>query len=85
MSTMTLDLLPLGVPARIITVGGNGALRCRLLDMGLIPRTQVQVKKVAPLGDPIVINLRGYEMTIRKEDARMIVVETKVDSLKAVV
>lgn len=85
MSTITLDLLPLGVPARIITVGGNGTLRCRLLDMGLIPRTQVQVKKVAPLGDPIVINLRGYEMTIRKEDARMIVVETEVDSLKAVV
>ena len=50
-------------------MGGEGELRCRLLDMGLIPRTIVRVQKVAPMGDPIEIHLRGYELTIRKEDA----------------
>jgi Fe2+ transport system protein FeoA len=55
--------------AVIMAVGGEGALRCRLLDMGLIPRTIVEVRKVAPMGDPIEIRVRGYELTIRKEDA----------------
>ena len=66
---MTLDLLPLDQEAVITAVGGQGALRCRLLDMGLIPRTVVRIQKVAPMGDPIEIHLRGYELTIRKEDA----------------
>ncbi len=52
--------------------GREGALRCRFLDMGLIPRTHVEVCKVAPMGDPIEIRLRGYELTIRKEDAAKI-------------
>lgn len=69
---MTLDQLPVGQSARIVSVGGEGALRCRLLDMGLIPRTQVTLRKVAPMGDPIEIRLRGYELTIRLEDARKI-------------
>ena len=72
---MTLDLLPLGQEAVITQVGGEGALRCRLLDMGLTPRTRVMVRKVAPMGDPIEIRLRGYELTIRKEDAARIEVE----------
>ena len=49
---MTLDMLPLGLEAVITAVGGENALRCHLLDMGLIPRTVVRVEKVAPLGDP---------------------------------
>ena len=53
-------------------VGGTGALRCRLLDMGLIPRTRVTVQKIAPMGDPIQIRLRDYELTLRKEDAENI-------------
>ena len=52
--------------------GGAGALRLRLLDMGLTPRTRVMVRKVAPMGDPIELNLRGYELTIRLEDAQKI-------------
>ena len=72
---MTLDRLPIGKPARILSVGGSGALRCRLLDMGLTPRTQVVIRKVAPMGDPIELMLRGYELTIRLEDAQKIEIE----------
>ena len=74
---MTLDQLQIGATARIRAVGGEGALRLRLLDMGLIPRTKVKLEKTAPLGDPLELRLRGYELTLRKEDARMIQVETE--------
>lgn len=66
---MTLDQVASGREVKITKVGGEGELRCRLLDMGLIPRTVVRIQKVAPMGDPIEIHLRGYELTIRKEDA----------------
>ena len=56
-------------------MNGQGALRDRLLDMGLTPRTVVMVRKVAPMGDPIEITLRGYELTLRIEDAAMIEVQ----------
>ena len=69
---MTLDKLELGRSAVITAVGGSGDLRLRLLDMGLIPRTRVTVEKRAPMGDPIEIRVRGYELTLREEDARNI-------------
>ena len=69
---MTLDQLPVGKTAEIAAVGGEGALRLRLLDIGLIPRTKVTVQKIAPMGDPMEIRVRGYELTLRLEDARMI-------------
>ena len=69
---MTLDKLPIGKPAIILTVGGEGDLRCHLLDMGLIPHTEVTVRKVAPLGDPIELTVRGYELSIRKGEAALI-------------
>ena len=74
---MTLDKLPIGKPAVILTVGGEGDLRCHLLDMGIIPHTEVTVRKVAPLGDPIEIFLRGYTMTLRKDYAAKIEVRPK--------
>ena len=74
---MTLDALPLGREAVITAVGGEGALRCRLLDMGLIPQTRVRVEKVAPMGDPIELRVRGYALSLRKEDARNITVEVR--------
>ena len=74
---MTLDELSIGQKAVITKVGGEGVLRCRFLDMGLIPKTQVVVQKVAPMGDPIELHIRGYELTIRKEDARQIEVESE--------
>lgn len=72
---MTLDKLAVGSSAVIKTVGGSGALRYRLLDMGLIPRTEVTLQKIAPMGDPIEIRVRGYELTLRLEDARKIELE----------
>ncbi len=72
MENITLDKLPTGRPATIKKVGGEGALRLRLLDMGLIPKTKVKIVKVAPMGDPIEITVRGYELTLRKEDAALI-------------
>lgn len=72
---MTLDKIQIGKSGVIKSVGGVGALRLRLLDMGLIPGTAVKVIKTAPLGDPIEIHVRGYELTIRKSDASMIETE----------
>ena len=72
---MTLDELKIGSSAVITAVGGDGALRCRLLDMGLIPHTRVTLQKVAPMGDPIEIRVRGYELTLRVEEAKKIEVE----------
>lgn len=72
---MTLDQLKIGVSAKIVSVGGEGMLRRRLLDMGLTPKTTVMVRKIAPMGDPIELHLRGYELTIRLEDAQKITVE----------
>lgn len=74
---MTLDMLPIGKQAVITAVGGEGALRCRLLDMGLIPGCGIVICKIAPMGDPLELRLRGYQLTIRKEDAKKIEVEPK--------
>lgn len=72
---MTLNELPVGKAAVITKVGGAGALRCRLLDMGLIPKTKIVITKVAPMGDPIELRLRSYTLTIRIEDAKNIEVK----------
>ena len=69
---MTLKELAVGKSGLITAVGGEGNLRCRLLDMGLIPNTKVTVVKIAPMGDPMEIRLRGYELTLRLEDAAQI-------------
>ena len=69
---MKLNELQIGSTATILSVGGEGALRQHFLDMGLIPTASVTMVKYAPMGDPIEIRLRGYELTIRKDDAKMI-------------
>lgn len=74
---MLLNELKIGQTARIRKVGGEGALRLRFLDMGLIPKTAVTLMKVAPMGDPIEIRLRGYELTMRIDEAKWIEVETE--------
>lgn len=66
---MTLDKLPAGQTGVIAAVGGQGALRRRLLDMGLTPGTRVAFVKAAPMGDPVELELRGYSLTLRLEDA----------------
>lgn len=72
---MRLSELAIGKNARILHVGGEGALRLRFLDMGLTPKTTVMVRKVAPMGDPIELHLRGYELSIRLDDAENIEIE----------
>ena len=72
---MTLRDLRIGQSGRVLSVGGEKALRRRLLEMGITPRTVVTIKKVAPLGDPIELLLRGYVLTLRLEDAEKITIE----------
>ena len=74
---MQLNELPIGKKAKIGKVKGEGALRDRLLDMGLTPRTEIMIRKVAPMGDPIEVELRGYELTLRIHDAKKIEVYTE--------
>ena len=64
-----------GQSAYILSIGGSGALRHHLLDMGLTPKTEVTLQKIAPMGDPVQIELRGYELTLRRDEAQKITVE----------
>ena len=72
---MTLAEIKVGQDAVLRTIGGQGELRHHLLDMGLTPGTEVTLRKVAPMGDPIEVELRGYELTLRLDDAAKIEVE----------
>lgn len=64
-----------GETVRVVKVGGTGAVRRRIMDMGITKGVEVRVRKTAPLGDPIEITVRGYELSLRKADAAMIEVE----------
>lgn len=71
----TLDQIAVGNIAIVKKIHGEGATRRRIMDMGITKGVEVKVRKLAPLGDPIQLSLRGYELTIRKDDARKIEVE----------
>jgi len=71
---MTLRELGVGKSGRVLTVGGEKALRRRLLEMGITPQTLITVKKIAPMGDPMELLLRGYVLTLRLEDAGQIAI-----------
>ncbi len=72
---MTLKDVKIGKTARVVKLLGEGALKRRIMDMGITKGVEIYVRKVAPLGDPIEIMVRGYELSIRKEDAEIVVVE----------
>ena len=72
-----LDELKIGETGLITKVEGEGSLRRRLLDMGVTPKTSVYLRKKAPLGDPLEITIRGYELTLRKTEARLVVLEVE--------
>ena len=72
---MTLKELKAGQTGRVITVGGEGALRQHFLDMGVIPGVEITVDKFAPMGDPVELMLHGYKLTLRIDDAGKIDVE----------
>ena len=69
---MTLKELKIGQSAKVISVGGKGALRQHFLDMGVIPGAEVTLEKFAPMGDPMELRLHGYELTLRLADAENI-------------
>lgn len=71
----TLRDIPVGGKTKVTKLTGEGAIKRRIMDMGLTKGTEVSVRKVAPLGDPIEITVRGYELSIRKADAELIEVE----------
>ncbi len=71
----TLKESKVGNRVRVVKLHGEGAVRRRIMDMGLTKGVDVQIRKVAPLGDPIEVTVRGYELSIRKADAEMIEVE----------
>ena len=73
-SEKTLKDLKIGQTGKVIAVGGEGAMRRRLLDMGITPNTLITVRKVAPMGDPIELTLRGYVLSIRLDDAKKITI-----------
>lgn len=69
---MTLKDVKIGKSATVVKLGGEGAVRRRIMDMGITKGTEIYVRKVAPLGDPIELTVRGYELSIRKSDAELI-------------
>ena len=68
----TLRAVKCGTSARVMKLHGDGAVKRRIMDMGITKGTEVLVRKVAPLGDPIEVKVRGYELSLRKADAAMI-------------
>lgn len=71
----TLKEAKIGSTAKVVKLHGEGAVKRRIMDMGITKGTQIFVRKVAPLGDPIEVTVRGYELSLRKADAEMIEVE----------
>ncbi len=77
----TLKDVPIGETARVVKVHGQGRIRRRVMDMGITKNVEIFVRKVAPLGDPIEVNLRGYELSLRKIDAEIIEVSSSMSSV----
>ena len=72
---MTLREVPVRTTVSVVKIHGEGAFRRRIMDMGITRGTEIFVRKVAPLGDPIEVSVRGYELSIRKSEAENILVE----------
>lgn len=71
----TLRAVPIGSTVKVVKLHGEGAVKRRIMDMGITKGVEIKVRKVAPLGDPVEITVRGYELSLRKADAEMIEVE----------
>ena len=71
----TLRDMPVGQSAKVVKIHGEGAVKRRIMDMGITKGIEIYVRKVAPLGDPIEVNVRGYELSLRKADAESVEVE----------
>ena len=73
--TMTLRVVPVGERARVKKLSGEGAIKRHIMDMGITKGVEVFVRKVAPLGDPLEVTVRGYELSLRKSEAENVLVE----------
>ena len=73
----TLRQAQVGQTVKVVKLHGEGALRRRMMDMGITKGTDIYIRKIAPLGDPVEVNIRGYELTLRKEDAGIVEIETE--------
>ena len=71
----TLKEVPIGETAKVVKLHGEGAVKRRIMDMGITKGVEVHIRKVAPLGDPIEVTVRGYELSLRKADAEMIEIQ----------
>lgn len=71
----TLRDIKVGHSAKVVKLHGEGAVRRRIMDMGITRGVEISIRKVAPLGDPIEVTVRGYELSLRKADAEMVEVE----------
>ena len=71
----TLRDVPVGETATVVRLVGDGAIKRRIMDMGITKGTTVDVRKVAPLGDPIGVTVRGFELSLRKDEAQNVLVE----------
>ena len=71
----TLRGVPIGETAKVVKLHGEGAIKRRIMDMGITRGVEIYVRKVAPLGDPVEIKVRGYELSLRKADAELVEVE----------
>ena len=72
---MTLKQVKVGQTVKVVKIQGTGPVKRRIMDMGITKGVEIYVRKVAPLGDPVEINVRGYELSLRKADAEMVEVE----------
>lgn len=72
---MTLKEVKVGSTVKVVKLNGQGAIKRRIMDMGITKGVEVYIRKVAPLGDPVEITVRGYELSLRKADAELIDVE----------
>ena len=72
---MTLKNAKVGETVKVVKVEGEGPVRRRIMDLGITKGVEIYIRKVAPLGDPFELTVRGYELSVRKEDAKMIIVE----------
>lgn len=73
----SLDCVSVAKECIVVAINGEGKIKRRLLDMGITPDSKIVIEKIAPMGDPIEIRLRGYKLTLRKDEAKYIAVEVK--------
>ena len=73
---MTLREVPVHTTVKVVKINGGGAFRRRIMDMGITKNSEIYVRKVAPLGDPVEITVRGYELSLRRDDAESVEVVT---------